>query len=99
MITASSGDAALAAAAQHHPDLVLLDIGIPEPNGFEVCRRLKRDPATSGIPIMFMSGLAPAALEIAARELGADDYVAKPIDAYEIRLRIRHVLERARAAQ
>jgi len=95
VITATTGDGALAAVAAHQPDLVLLDIEIPEPNGFEVCRRLKHDPATAHIPIIFMSGLTPAALEIAARNLGADDYVAKPIDAYEIRLRIRRVLERA----
>lgn len=97
VITASSGQAALAAVAAQAPDLILLDIEIPEPNGFEVCRRLKRDPATSKIPVIFMSGLAPAAIEIGARNLGADDYIAKPIDAYEIRLRIRRVLERARA--
>jgi putative two-component system response regulator len=97
VLTASSGEAALAVVAQHHPDLVLLDIMIPEPDGFTVCRRLKQDPATSRIPIIFMSGLEPSAIEMGARHLGADDYLTKPVDAYELRVRIRRVLERVRA--
>ena len=94
VLTANSGEAALAAVVQHHPDLVLLDIEIPEPNGFTVCRRLKHDPATSQIPVIFMSGLEPSATEMSARHLGADDYLAKPVDAYELRVRICRVLER-----
>lgn len=57
VLTANSGEAVPAAVVQHHPDLVLLDIEIPEPNGFTVYRRLKHDPATSQIPVVFMSGL------------------------------------------
>lgn len=96
VVTADSGESALAAVARHHPDLVLLDIMIPEPDGFTVCRRLKQNPATSQIPIIFMSGLEPSATEIGARHLGADDYLTKPVDAYELRVRIRRVLERVR---
>lgn len=96
VLTAGSGEAALAAAVQHHPDLVLLDIMIPEPDGFTVCRRLKHDPATSQIPVIFMSGLEPSTNEMGARHLGADDYLTKPVDAYELRVRIRRVLERVR---
>lgn len=94
--TAASGDAALAAVVQHHPDLVLLDIEIPEPNGLQVCRQLKTDPATSQIPVIIMSGLEPSVTEIGARQLGADDYLAKPVDAYALRGRIHRVLERVR---
>jgi putative nucleotidyltransferase with HDIG domain len=94
IMTADSGETALAAVERHHPDLVLLDINIPEPNGFAVCQQLKRDPATAGIPIIFMSGLEPITAETTARDLGADDYVAKPVDAYELRIRINRVLDR-----
>ena len=98
VLTADSGEAALIAVGQHHPDLVLLDIMIPEPDGFTVCRRLKHDPMTSQIPVIFMSGLEPSANEIGARHLGADDYLTKPVDAYELKVRIRRVLERIRNA-
>jgi len=94
VLTAVSGEAALAAAVQHHPDLVLLDIMIPEPDGFTVCRRLKQDPATAQIPVIFMSGLQPSATESGAGHLGADDYLTKPVDAYELRVRIRRMLDR-----
>ena len=94
VLTADSGETALASVAQHHPDLVLLDIDIPEPNGFIVCQRLKRDPATSGIPVIIMSGLEPSTTERTARHLGAADYVPKPVDAYALRIRIRQVLDR-----
>jgi response regulator RpfG family c-di-GMP phosphodiesterase len=96
VLTANSGEAALAAVVQHHPDLVLLDIIMPEPDGFTVCRRLKQDPETSQIPIIFMSGLEQSATEMGARHLGADDHLTKPVDAYELRVRIRRVLERVR---
>lgn len=96
VMTADSGESALAAVAHHHPDLVLLDIEIPAPDGFVVCQRLKRDPATSRIPVIFMSGLEPITTEMSARHLGAADYVAKPVDAYALRLRIRRVLDRVR---
>jgi DNA-binding response OmpR family regulator len=95
VLTAGSGDAALAIVAQDSPDLVLLDIVMPEPDGFAVCQRLKHDPATAQIPVIFMNGLEPSAGEIGAGHLGADDCLTKPIDAYELRVRVRRVLERA----
>ncbi len=96
VVTADSGESALVAVAQHHPDLVLLDIMIPQPDGFTVCRQLKHDPTTSQIPIIFMSALEPSATRMGAQHLGADDYLTKPVDAYELRVRIRRVLERVR---
>ena len=96
VLTASSGNTALEAIAQHHPDLVLLDILIPEPDGFTVCRRVKQDPATSRTPIIFMSGLEPSLTEIRARHFGAEDHLTKPVDAHELRFRIRRVLDAAR---
>ena len=96
VLTADSGEGALAGVREHRPDLLLLDVEIPEPNGLAVCRRLKQDPATSQIPIIFLSGLEPSTTEMAARHVGADDYLAKPVDAYELRTRLRRVLERVR---
>jgi putative nucleotidyltransferase with HDIG domain len=96
VLTADSGDAALVAVALHRPDLVLLDVEIPDPNGFAVCRRLKQDPATSQIPVIFLSGLDPSTSETRTELLRADDYLVKPVDAFELRGRIRQVLERRR---
>jgi putative two-component system response regulator len=96
VLTASSGRDALAAVAQHRPDLLLLDIMIPEPDGVTVCRMLKANPATAAIPIIFMSGLEPGVSESDARRL-ADDYIAKPIDVYELRSRVRQTLQMARS--
>ena len=96
VLTADSGETALASVAKHRPDLVLLDVDIPEPNGFIVCQRLKRDPHTAGIPVIFMSGLEPITTEMSARQFGAADYVPKPVDAYALRIRIRRVLDRVR---
>ena len=62
--------------------------------GLMVCRRLKHDPATSRIPIIFMSGLEPSEIKIGAGHLGADDHLTKPVDPYELRIRVRRALER-----
>jgi putative two-component system response regulator len=93
VMTADSGGNALASVAAHRPDLVLLDIDIPEPNGFVVCQRLKQDPGTADIPVIFMSGHDPITAEMSARRLGAADYVPKPVDAYALRILLRRVLE------
>jgi len=94
---AHSGRDTLAAIGHVHPDLLLLDIDLTAPNGFAVCRQLKRDAATSDIPIILMSGLDPACHELTARHLGADDCVTKPVDAAEIKASIRRALDRAPA--
>ncbi len=95
VLTANSGRDALAVVASHPPDLVLLDIMIPAPDGLTVCRTLKANPATAAIPVIFMSGLEPGGSEADARLL-ADDYIAKPIDVYELKSRVRRILERTR---
>jgi response regulator RpfG family c-di-GMP phosphodiesterase len=96
VLTANSGASALVAVADHRPDLVLLDIEIPDPNGFVVCQRLKGDPATSSIPVIFLSGHELCAREVDMGRVGGDDYLAKPVDAFELRMRVRHTLERGR---
>lgn len=96
VVTADSGESALAAAAQHHLDLVLLDIAMPQPDGLVVCRRLKDDPATRRIPIIFMTGRQDLDDETGLRDVEPDDYLRKPVDGHEIRIRIRRVLQRVR---
>jgi response regulator RpfG family c-di-GMP phosphodiesterase len=92
VLTATSGEAALGVIAQHHPNLILLDVHIPEPNGIAVWQRLKADPATSNIPVIFLSAL-PAPYYTNERQFEPDQYLLKPVDAYELRTRVHHALE------
>ena len=77
------------------PDLVLLDLLLPEVDGLEVCRTLKRDPETASIPIIMLTAKGEAIDRIVGLELGADDYITKPFSPREVMLRIRAVLRRA----
>ena len=77
------------------PDLVLLDLLLPEVDGLEVCRTLKRDPETAGIPIIMLTAKGEAIDRIVGLELGADDYITKPFSPREVMLRVRAVLRRA----
>ena len=76
------------------PDLVLLDLLLPEVDGLEVCRTLKRDPETASIPIIMLTAKGEAIDRIVGLELGADDYITKPFSPREVMLRIRAVLRR-----
>ena len=96
VVTAVDGMSALAAADEHHPDLVILDIMIPAPSGFEVCQRLKRDPATRHIPVLLMSGLQDPANWKHGLEVGASDFIPKPIQGHDLRARVRQHLEHTR---
>jgi two-component system, sensor histidine kinase and response regulator len=90
------GDAALRAAARNPPDLVLLDINMPEMSGFEVCERLKAQPALKDIPVLFISALSDAGDKVNAFAAGGVDYVTKPFQFEEVdarvaaHLRLRH---------
>ena len=90
---AADGREALAKAAGM--DLVLLDIMLPEVDGLEVCRRLKADPQTSGIPIIMLTAKAEEIDRVLGLELGADDYVVKPFSMRELLARVRAVLRRS----
>lgn len=68
------------AAGSPPPDLILLDVMMPEMDGYEVCERLKRDPATQAIPVIFLTGRTDAADVDVGLRLGAVDYIAKPVD-------------------
>ena len=90
-----NGTDALDRAKIEPPDLVLLDLLLPEVDGLEVCRTLKRDPETAGIPIIMLTAKGEAIDRIVGLELGADDYITKPFSPREVLLRIRAVLRRA----
>ncbi|MFC1836046.1 response regulator, partial [Thermodesulfobacteriota bacterium] len=89
----TSGEAALRAARLRLPDLILLDIKMPDIDGYEVCRRLKADPQTSGVPVLFVTALGEEDDEAKGIELGAIDYIIKPINPTILRARVRNHLE------
>jgi len=93
---ANSGERALAAVRSTHPDLIVLDISMPEMDGYEVCRRLKSDEATAGIPVIFVSARDDGADKVQAFEAGGADYVTKPFQLVEVIARIDHQLQIAR---
>jgi len=90
VIAAGDGGSGLRKAlGKPKPDLILLDVVMPGMNGFEVCKLLKGNPATAGIPVIFLSGKKDPQHEVEGLQLGADDYVAKPIHAVLLRARVR----------
>jgi DNA-binding response OmpR family regulator len=86
---------ALEGAARLEPDLILLDVGLPDGSGFDVCRDIRRD---SQVPIIMLTARGEEADRVVGLELGADDYVVKPFSAREVVARIRAVLRRADSA-
>jgi len=86
---AKNGLNALAYAVKHKPGLVLLDIMMPEMDGYEVCTRLKADPETAAIPIIFITAMSETVNKTRGFELGAVDYITKPFHAAEVKARIR----------
>ncbi|MCX6360173.1 MAG: response regulator [Armatimonadetes bacterium] len=89
VLPADSGELALASVAARPPDLVLLDIRMPGMDGFEVCRRLKSDAATAEIPVIFLSAGTDLSDRVGAFEVGAVDYVSKPVQPIECLARVR----------
>src|SRR5712692_4547805 len=80
------------------PDLILLDIMLPEVDGLEVCRRLRREPATAALPIVMLTAKGDEVDRVLGLELGADDYIVKPFSPKELLARVRAVLRRAKPA-
>jgi phosphate regulon transcriptional regulator PhoB len=94
--TASTGAQALAEVRARRPDLVVLDLLLPEVDGLEVCRRLRADVATAALPIIMLTARADEVDRVVGLEVGADDYVVKPFSPRELVARARAVLRRAR---
>ena len=87
--TANSGEAAVRVANEKQPELIILDTSMPGQDGLEICRRLKSDPETQGIAVMFLSAVTDADIKAKGLGLGAVDYVHKPFDPSELRARIQ----------
>jgi putative two-component system response regulator len=88
LLAARDGSSALTVTAKAEPDLILLDIMMPVMDGFEVCRRLKADPASFEIPVIFLSALGDTADKVKGLELGAVDYITKPFQPEEVLARV-----------
>jgi two-component system phosphate regulon response regulator PhoB len=97
--TAGDGAEALNKARRIQPNLVILDVMIPEIDGMEVCKLLRRDPATSTIPIIMLTAKASEVDRVLGLELGADDYVVKPFSPRELVLRVKKILERGKPTE
>ncbi len=90
---AKDGATALALAQERSPDVILLDVVMPGIDGYEVCRRLKRDPATRLIPVVFLTGQGGREPRIAGLEAGATDFLNKPCELTELEVRVRNLVE------
>ena len=91
--TAADGDATLQKVRDWKPDLILLDIMMPKVSGFEVCRRLRADPATRDIAVLMITALDQHSDVERAVEAGTDDFISKPVHKTELLLRVRSALK------
>ncbi len=98
VVTAADGAEALKKARALLPSLVVLDLMLPEVDGLEVCKMLRRDPSTAAIPIVMVTAKAAEIDRVLGLELGADDYITKPFSPREMVLRLKKLLQRGRAA-
>jgi len=96
VVVAVTGSDAVKQAHESHPDVVLLDIMVPQLNGWEICRRLKQDAETRAIPVIMVTGRVEEGDKVLGFEVGADDYVTKPFSPRELLARIRAVARRGR---
>lgn len=92
VLTAEDGEQALRLAREQRPDLMFLDLMIPRMNGFQVCRALKQDPATSRIHVIILTARGQELDRIKGKEVGADDYFTKPFSPRKLRQRLHEVL-------
>lgn len=96
---ALDGNTALLLAKEHAPDVILLDIRMPGMDGFEVCRRLKEDPETRLLPVVFLTGLDSREARLQGLEAGATDFLSKPFDLVELEVRVRNLVSYRRLIQ
>lgn len=98
VVVADNGEDALLLVQEEQPDLLVLDWMLPKVSGIEVCRQVKADPATRGIPIIMLSARSEETDRVRGLETGADDYVVKPYSVVELMARLRTQLRRTRPA-
>ncbi|MBM3144560.1 MAG: response regulator [Chloroflexi bacterium] len=94
VMVANDGEDAVEIGLSRHPDLVILDIRLPDIDGYEVARRFRKNRRTEHIPIIFLTEKRARSDRLQGLELGADDYITKPFDIQELRLRVRNSLQR-----
>lgn len=94
VIAAADGQSGLEIVRKHRPDLVVLDLMMPGLDGLAVCRQLRADPRSGGIPVIMLTARATEADRIVGLELGADDYITKPFSPREVVARVKAVLRR-----
>ncbi len=95
VIEAYAGYEAIEKAHFEIPDLVILDLGLPDIDGYEVCDRMRKDPLTKLIPVIMLTGRDGIDSKIEGLDIGADDYITKPFSLDELKARIRTVLRRS----
>lgn len=92
VLTAFSGPEALEVTSREHPDIILLDVMMPGMDGFEVCRRIKADPATAHIPVVMVTALDQPSDRVTGLEAGADDFLTKPVQDLALFARVRSLV-------
>ncbi|HDR06854.1 MAG TPA: response regulator [Candidatus Coatesbacteria bacterium] len=92
VLKAANGLEALELAERYNPDLILLDIMMPDMDGWEVLRLLSVDPSTAGIPVAMISAKTSSRAKIASMQEGAVDYITKPFDSHELLSKVREIL-------
>lgn len=97
VLTANDGESALKIVAESMPDIVLLDVMMPGMDGFEVCKRIKDDPATAHIPVVMVTALSEMSDRVKGLEAGADDFLTKPVNDLALFARIRSLIRLKRA--
>src|ERR1022692_2112202 len=99
VLTAADGAEALTKSRAKTPNLIVLDLMLPEMSGLEVCKTLRRDPATAAIPIIMLTAKAAEIDRVLGLELGADDYLTKPFSTRELMLRVKKMLSRSESEE
>ena len=99
LVFACNGEEALVAVAKHHPSLILLDIQMPDMDGYEVCKRLKKNPSFENIPVIFVTSLSDMGNESAGFGVGCVDYLTKPVSADIVHARVKTHLSLVRNSQ
>ena len=93
VLTAADGEEALSIARSQQPDLILMDIMMPEMDGYSACHALKRDEATSTIPVVIVTALGQELNKKFAREMGADEYLTKPFNIQNLRDTVKRLVQ------